>query len=75
MSEDKQTAADADFWDAHKEAELDTWLQATPEQRLAWLADAIELAAATGALPMALPAQSPPVDDAEIDTPSRKEGA
>ena len=51
MRKNKQTADNTDFWDAHKEAELDSWLQATPQQRLIWLEDAIRLAAAAGALP------------------------
>ena len=40
-----------DAWDAHREAELEGWLKATPAERLAWLEDAIRLAHATGALP------------------------
>ena len=37
-------------WEAVRQAQLETALAATPEQRLAWLEDAMRLAQASGAL-------------------------
>ena len=39
-----------DFWSEHREAELAGWLQATPQQRLNWLEDALRLVHARGTL-------------------------
>lgn len=33
---------DAGGWDGAQQAQADAWLATTPEQRLAWLEDAIE---------------------------------
>ncbi|MDH4111221.1 MAG: hypothetical protein OEV60_00885 [Actinomycetota bacterium] len=40
-----------DGWEAHRRAELEGALTATPAQRLLWLERAIALAFETGALP------------------------
>ena len=51
MTANEAPAVPAGFWDEHREAELDRWLEATPTQRLVWLDSALRLAHATGALP------------------------
>lgn len=38
-------------WDAHRRAQLERWMAATPTQRLAWLEEMIALAWKSGALP------------------------
>lgn len=38
-------------WKSHDDAQLDSWLAATPAQRLAWLEDALKIAYGSGALP------------------------
>ncbi len=38
-------------WDAHRRAQLERWMAATPAQRLAWLEEMIALAWKSGALP------------------------
>lgn len=38
-------------WEAHRRAQRRAWLELTPDQRLAWLEDAIDFALEVGALP------------------------
>lgn len=38
-------------WEAHRRAQRRAWLELTPDQRLAWLDDAIDFALEVGALP------------------------
>jgi hypothetical protein len=47
-------------WSSHRRDQLRRQLEATPAQRLAWLEDAIKLAARAGALPR-LPQHRPPL--------------
>jgi len=43
-------------WEEPRARQLAAWASVTPEQRLAWLEDAVKLAWATGALPRPRPA-------------------
>ncbi len=46
------TAEDWDgCWEAHRREQVRDWLALTPDQRLAWLEEAIDFALEVGALP------------------------
>jgi hypothetical protein len=51
MSADDRDDGWAAGWDETRERQVLAWASATPDQRVAWLEDAIRLAWATGALP------------------------
>jgi hypothetical protein len=51
-TKNKPTAADPALgsWEGNREAQLRSWLKATPAQRLAWLEEALQLAWKAGAI-------------------------
>jgi hypothetical protein len=57
-------------WETSRRAQLESQLDATPAQRLAWLEDALRLAFAAGALPRA-----PAPEDGADGSPDRADGA
>lgn len=52
-------------WEASRELAFEAGLEATPEQRLAWLERALELALLAGVLPVSVPDQKAALDDRE----------
>jgi hypothetical protein len=55
MTLEKEGFTDTGGWDATRQRQVLVWASATPDQRLAWLDDAIRLAWSTGALPRRRP--------------------
>jgi len=63
VSADDRDDGGASGWEETRARQLLAWASATPEQRLAWLEDAIVLAWATGALPRPRPASETWADE------------